>query len=344
MAAPASLTEQFDTLYSTTWQNMRERAIDQIFKATPLTYRLYQKGIKRESGGRWIGYQLLYGQNSTVKTIGIGGAVDVVNDELITTAKDDWKWLIANVIRYFGEDTMNQGKQQIMNMVQAKLKVCELSLVDALETMLIRGPGSLTAAGTDLNGLCTFITQDGTGSPGGIDASTYTWWKNQFTDATNTTVATIMADVQALYNTCSIGNDHPTLLLGTQLMYEFYERRLQNILRTYDTSLGDLGFEALRYKGAAWTFSPTIVASLTNGAGGAVFVGGGSKTHGMFMLNERYWDFVVHPDADFYMTEWKPIPNQLDRVSQIVVQGNLICTNRRMQGLLFDVDAAILAG
>src|SRR3990172_11613558 len=136
-ATPENLTERLDQLYSTTWQLMRAESVDNIFKATPLAYRLYNKGIRKESGGRWIGVQLLYGKNTTVKTIGIGGAVDIVNDELITTAKADWKWVVANVVRYFGEDTQNSGKSQIQNLMQAKLKVAELSMVDKFETMFV---------------------------------------------------------------------------------------------------------------------------------------------------------------------------------------------------------------
>lgn len=344
-AAPQELTEKLDSLFSTTWQLMRAQSVDQIFKATPLTYRLRTKGMKRESGGRWIGFPLLYGKNTSVGTVGIGGAVSVVNDEVLTTGRSDWKWLVCNVIRYFGEDTQNNGKQALQNYVQMKLKIAELSMIDQLEPMLVRGAGALSGAATDFDGLATYVKQDPTaaGIVGGVDQAANTWWRNQVSDATNTSAATIMNDVMSLYNTCSVGNDHPTLLLGTQLFYEFYERRLQNILRTYETTLGDIGFEALKYKGAAMTFSPSITASLTDGAGNALFVGPGTFTHGLFMLNERYWDFVVHSDADFFMTEWKPIPNQLDRVAQIVTQGNLVCTNRRMQGLLFDVDAAVLA-
>jgi len=47
-------------------------------------------------------------------------------------------------------------------------------------------------------------------------------------------------------------------------------------------------------------------------------------------------------NADFYMTDWKPIPNQLDRVAQIVLQGNLTCSNRRMHGLMGTPAAASL--
>lgn len=319
-ATPENLTEKLDTLYSTTWQNMRNKVADQVFNATPLWYWLNSKGRKRgESGGRWIGAQLLYGKNSTVTTIGRGGAVDITDDELITTAKFDWKWLICNVIRYYADDQINSSKNAMMNLLQAKLKTAELSMIDKLETM---GFSDGTGNGSkDFMGLTGIIKATFSGDTlGGVDANTNTWWQNKYKDCTGgngDSIAELKAGILNLYNTCSIGNDHPTLIMGYQGFYEWYELYcVQNILRVYDTALGDIGFEALKYKGAAITWSPSAPDAK------------------VFFLNDRYLEFVYDSSADFYMTDWKPIPNQLDRVAQIVLQGNLICTNRRMQGLL----------
>jgi len=323
-ATPENLTEKLDQLYSTTWQLMRQRAVDNIFNATPLFYWLYSKQrVRKETGGRWIGAQLLYGKNTSVKSIGIGGALDIVNDEIMTTAKYDWKWLACNIVRYFGEDNMNSGKQALINLVQAKLKTAELSLIDKLESMAWAD----TPAADDFNSVVgssasqSIIKSSFTGDTlGGIDAATNTWWQNRVKDCSGTagdTIAELRNGMANLYNTCSIGNDHPDLIIGYQQFFEWYENWvLTPILRVYDTKLGDVGFEALKYKGAAITFSPSAVDAK------------------VVFLNSRYLELVIDTQADFFMTSWKPIPNQLDRVAQIVVQGNIITTNRRMQGLL----------
>jgi len=323
-ATPESLSEKLDTLYSSTWQLLRNQAVDNIFKATPLFYWLYSKNrVRRETGGRWIGAQLLYGKNTSVKSIGIGGALDIINDEIVTTAKYDWKWLACNVVRYFGEDNMNSGKSALMNLVNAKLKTAELSMIDKMETMAwAAAPGaddfnSIVGTGNSQCILKASFTSD---VLGGIDAATNTWWQNQYKDCTATagdTIAELKNGLNNLYNTTSVGNDHPDIIMGYQLFYEWYENWvLQPILRVYDTKLGDVGFEGLKYKGAVLTFSPTAVDAK------------------VAMLNSRYLEMVIDTNADFFMTQWKPIPNQLDRVAQIVLQGNVITTNRRMQGLL----------
>lgn len=327
-ATPENLTEKLDGLYTTTWQLMKAKATDNIFTATPFWYWLNSKGRRRgESGGRWIGVPLLYGKNTTVATIGRGGSVDITDDDLMTTAKYDWKTLVANVIRYYEDDQQNQGKNQIMNLLQAKLKTAELSMIDKLETMAFAdGTGN---GAKDFMGLQGMVKASFSGDTlGGVDANTNTWWQNKYKDCTSTagdTIVEIKNGLSNLYNTCSVGNDHPTLIIGFQAFYEWYENYvLQPILRVYDTKMGDVGFEALKYKGAALTWSPSAPDAK------------------VYMLNERYMEFVYDTSADFYMTEWKPVPNQLDRMAQIVLRGNLISSNRRMQGLMGTPAAASL--
>src|SRR5437870_3383485 len=151
-SAPASLTENFDSLYSTTWQLMRNEVIDNIFKATPLWWWMNdRKRVRRETGGRWIGIQLMYAKNTTVATLGPGGVVDITPQDPMTTAQFNWKWLAGSIVRLFSEDHQNAGQQQIMNLVRAKLKNLELSLIDKLESM---GFGDGTGnGGLDMDGL-----------------------------------------------------------------------------------------------------------------------------------------------------------------------------------------------
>jgi len=316
MPAPASLTEQFDTLYSTTWNLMRDEIVDNIMTATPLTYWLKSKErVRRETGGRWIGVQLMYSKNTTVKTLGPGGTIDITPQDPVTTAQYNWKWLAGSVVRLFAEDHMNTGEQAIMNLVKGKLKNLELSMIDKQESM---GFGDGTGnGGMDFDGLGNLVSTSSGLTVGGINSTTQTWWDN----IRRTYVAGngIRKELTTLYNTISIGNDHPTLLLGHQTPFELYEDSLSNILRVQTNAFGDAGFESLGFKGAAFTFSPSCPTGL------------------VYQLNERYLEMVVELGADYVMTDWKPIPQQLDRVAQIVCQADVVCSNRRMQGVLSSI-------
>src|SRR6266852_9836175 len=295
---------------------MRDEVEDNVFGATPLWFWLSdRKRVRRETGGRWIGIQLMYAKNTTVKTLGPGGVVDITPQDPITTAKYDWKWLAGSVVRLFAEDHMNAGQNAIMNLVRAKLKNLELSKIDKLESM---GFGDGTGnGGLDFDGLGNLVSTTAGLTVGGINSTTQTWWDNSrrtFVGANG-----IRKELTTLYNNVSIGNDHPTLILTTQAVMEMYEDTLTNILRIMDNKFGDAGFEAVGFKGGALTFSPS---ALTGNA---------------YMLNERYLELVIEAGADFVMTDWKPIPNQLDRVAQVVTQADLVTSNRRMQGVLTSI-------
>jgi hypothetical protein len=57
----------------------------------------------------------------------------------------------------------------------------------------------------------------------------------------------------------------------------------------------------------------------------------------MYFLNDRYLEWVADEYANFEMTEWKTAQNTLDRVAQVIVSGNLVCSARNRQGILFGI-------
>jgi hypothetical protein len=321
-AVPENLTEKLDTLYSTTWQSMKSVVIDNIYNATPFWFWLNSAGRIESDEGKWIGEQILYGKNTTVKSIAQGGTIDISPSDPLTTAKYDWKWVAGSVLRLYALDHITKGKAQIIKRVDTDLKNLELSMVDALEAMVFSdGSGN---GGLDLNGILAIVKDDpstnpSSGAVGGIDAVANTWWRNKFRAWSVVGLPTgdkdILFNFRILYNTCSIGNDHPTLVLTDQTVYERYEACLVGMLNVTSNKFDDAGFEALRYKGAAVVFSPS------------------SPSAKFYMLNERYLKLKYEATAYFDMTDWKPIPNQLDRVAQVVLQANMVTNNRRMHGV-----------
>lgn len=319
---PQTLTEQLDSLYATTWQKMRTRAVDNIFKATPFWYWLYKNGrVRRESGGRWIGQQLMYAKNTTVKSLAPGGKVEITNTDPLTVAAFQWKLIAGSVIRLHSDDTENTGKEAIMNLADAKMKNLELSMIDKMEEMC-HGDGTGNG-GLDFDGLGLFVPQNpAVGVVGGIDRSVAanSWWRPFYRAKDDTGMITgdntYAFNFRKVYNQISVGNDHPTLGLCGLDVYEGYESQLVPLLRIYDGTMGDVGIEALKYKGLALTYSPSAPA------GSARF------------LNERYLQLVINSHADFAMTDWKAIPDQLDRVAQVVLKGNITISNARMQGMV----------
>jgi len=320
-----TLSEALDNLYTTTWQNMKDTTKDQVYDATPFYFHMRDKGkIDFVQGGRFITEPLRYAKNDTVTWIGKGEAVSLNDGEFLTIAKFDWRYLVATVVRFGVDDQQNRGKNQIISLMNAKLDNARDSLIDTLETRLAAGAGSKS---TGLDGLQLMVADDPTtGTMGGIDSSTYTWWRNQANNLTGKSFATNgISAMRTMLNNCrnNLNSDSPDLILTGQTPYEYYEDTTETRHRIIGSQkMLDAGFENLAYKGIPLVWSPSI----------------GTR---MYFLNTNFLRLVVDPAMDFDMTNWKEIPDQPnDRAAQIVTAIQLTCSRRRCQGVIYNIDTA----
>src|SRR5262245_6771977 len=208
MAAPASLNEQLDTLYSTTWQSMRSKAVDQIYNARPFWWWMNQNGRKSpQSGGRFIGVQLNYAKNDTVKSIGRFGTVAIAPQDPLTTAVYNWRYVAGSVQRGWIDDQQNSGEYEIIDRVQTDLDNLIMSLQDNLALQLFA-----TGGGLDIDGLPVHVDDTpATGTVGGIDANLNTWWRNYQVAASGAMSTNLLADMRKLIRNVSDGVDYPDL-------------------------------------------------------------------------------------------------------------------------------------
>ena len=212
MAAP-TLTETLDTLYTTTWQLLRDEIVNQIFTATPLWAQMRNREkVRRESGGRWIGFAVEYAKNSTVKYIKKGGTVSLNKDDIATTGKVDWKYLVGNLTRYWVDDQQNSGKSQLMNKIQVELNNLRNSLIDQLETSLFND-GSADG-GDEIDGLQNIIST--TTTYAGLAPGTYTWWKSTSKASSGAAAVYLRSDMTNVFNTVQkikTPSNKPTLII-----------------------------------------------------------------------------------------------------------------------------------
>jgi hypothetical protein len=115
---------------------------------------------------------------------------------------------------------------------------------------------TLFVGSNGLLGFDTLITEAGTGSPGGIDASLETWWKNKFAEYTDDT--NIEAVMTSVWNACTKGTGSgltPKLLVSdaaTQALFESTQQAQQRFMDTQDLKAG---FKTLAFKTANYVFS-----------------------------------------------------------------------------------------
>lgn len=312
----------FDSLLSTTLDNYRKTIEDNVFNAMPLLYWLKQKSRKIVlNGGAKIVIPLMYEKNSTVKSYSGYDPLDVTPQEGISAAEYEWKQVAGSVTISRSEERKNSGESQIINLLDAKIKQAELSLEDTVSTMLF-GDGTGND-GKDLLGLQALVKDDPTtGSVGGIDRVTNTWWRNQYTTATQTTnpYDNLLSAMRSVYNKASKGADHPDLILCDRDSFEGYESLLVSNERFTDAKVGDAGFENLKFKGATILWDPACPGSSSDGR--------------MYFINSKYLSWVVDEQTDFIITPFVRPKDQDSKTAQILFMGNFVASNLQRQGVI----------
>jgi len=305
----------FDEILSTTLKNYIPRLTDNIFSARPLFYALTNgQTMRTVSGGAKIVVPIIYKANTTAKSYAGTETIDIAAQTGITAAEYSWGQYASTVTINGLEEAQNNGEAQIIDLLEGKIFQTQESIIENMNTMF-HGDGTTKA--TDWNGLENIVNDSAltANALGGIDPSVTgnAFWKSQ---ATTTTGALTLAKLATRYNSVSVGNDQPTIIISKADDYESYEALLTSNIRYTDTDMADAGFQNLMYKGAPWTFD----AATTDGV--------------VYMLNTKYLQLVRHSDTWFKPTPFVR-PNDKDAVySQILCYGQLTCSNRDRQGYL----------
>jgi len=326
MATP-TYNETLDTMYATTWVLRRKSIVDQAFEATPFWYTLSKKGKRKtQTGGRRIECPLNYGKNETVTYVGKGGTVTIESTDPVTIAYYDWKYLTGHIVRYFKDFQQNRGKAALINKVNSDIDNLQSSLIDRLEEDLF-GDGT-GIGGLAIDGLDKYLAETQTsGTVGGLNRATYGWWRANTKDMSGEPTSIYLRKrMNSMFNDCGrYGKGvsrFPDLIVCAQGVYELYEDECLEISRIVinDKKLADLGFGDLAYKGRPITWSPSC------------------KSGSMYILNTNFLEWVADPIENFTMGEWLPIVNQpRDRIAHVMTVGNLICSNLRKQGVIYDI-------
>jgi hypothetical protein len=263
------------------------------------------------NGGTKIVEPLIYAESSTVKSYSGYDSISLTAQTGITAAEYDWKQYAASIAISGIEEAKNNGEQEIINLLEAKIMQAEESMREGFNRMFYAdGSGN---SGKDWNGLGNIVEASGT--VGGINRATTgnEYWRSY---EENTATALTLAQLSTGYNSVSVGNDHPDMVLTTQTLFEKYEALLQPQLRYTDTRTADAGFQNLLFKAAPVVYDEHCTAGV------------------VYFLNSKYLTLVGHSGKWFSQTEFVR-PEDLDaRYALIMCYGNLTCRNAAKQGKL----------
>lgn len=324
MASP-NLSE----IITTTLEHRSKKLADNITENNAILRRLNSRGkIKPVSGGRKIYEELEYAENGTFGWYSGYDTLNISPQDVFTTAEFDWKQCYAAVTMNGLEELQNSGEEQMIDLLEARVENAEKSMKNGMAAALYAdGTGS---GGKEVGGLQLLIPDDPTtGTVGGINRATWTFWRPYMYDATTdggaaATAANIQKYMNQIYLRTSRGNDHVDLILADNNYFKLYLESLQAVQRFTSKELEGTTFDTLRFMGADVIFD-----------GG---IGGNCPTNHMYFLNTEYIRLRPHKDRQF-----KPLgqntryaTNQDAMVKLIGWAGNMTVTGSQYQGLLKD--------
>lgn len=316
----ASPNATFTEMVSTTLRNHARDLTDNVSKNNALLTLLKKKGkIKTASGGYEIVQPLDYAENGTYQRYSGYDTLNINASDVLSAAKYDWAQVAIHVTASGRELKMNNSAEKMIDLAKARIKNAMRTAANNFSIDLY-SDGSLT---NQVGGLASIIQTAGTGTVGGINSSTYTFWQNKFREMTGTnTYSAITTDMNAMWLQLTRGADKPDLLVSSHDLYVAYEATLQVLQRFSDATLAGAGFETVKFKSANVIFDDN-----TNFA---------TTAEKMYFLNTDYLYLMEHPEARWSQDDDKVPVNQDAVVIPIYWMGQLVCSNRSLQGVMFD--------
>lgn len=318
-------TPNLSEIVTTTLRNRSGKFADNVTNNNALLRKLKEKGaIKKLSGGRTIVREVDWNENGTYKEYSGYETLDVSSSETLSAAEYDWKQSAVCVTLSGIEERNNSGPDGVINLLESRI-------TNAMRTMSNQTSTGIYSAGTanggkQIGGLQLIVADTNTNTVGGISGSSFSFWRNISYDATTTggsaaSAGNMVKYMNTVFNQLIRGTDAPDLIVADYNYFGLYENALIAHQRFVDEKTAAAGFTNYAYKGNV----PVILDG-----------GSGIATNHMYFLNTDYLFWEVHQDAYMKALEGMRPVNQDAMVWPTILQSNLTCSNRKLQGVLKD--------
>lgn len=314
----------FSELVATTFRNHRKTIADNVTKHNALYRRLTQKDkVNLLDGGLSIAVPIEYATNTTYQRYSGYDVLNIGAVDVISAAEYAWRQVVVNLAVSGLEMRTNSGENQIVNFVKSKIRNAQHSMANGLSAD-IYSDGTAT---NQINGLQALISDTGTGTVGGINSTTFPFWRNvvqsaaaplQGGGAITPSATTIESLMLRLWIALTRGMDMPDLIVMDDNYFAMYEQSQSSLKRYTSDENGQGGMISMKYKSADVFFDS----------------GGGIPADHAYFLNTNYIELDVHQDANMTMLDEVQSINQDAIVKSIIWQGNMGVSNRSLQGVL----------
>jgi hypothetical protein len=278
-------------------------------------------GFVSTDGGDIITASLEYAVNGTVTSYSDTETISTTRQDVFDRAQYNWKEYAGTVVQSELENAINQGGAKKFDLLKAKLANLKKSF-DRQFDIDLHGDGTANSSKV-LGGLQALVlTSPATGTTGGINRATFSFWRNQQASGAKTTSAfdNLRASLRSVYNLSSNGvaGDHPKFVEMDRASFEGLEGLLLANERFTSKAEADGGFknEVLKFKGAMCAYGPNVAAGYA------------------YLLNPAYVKLQYLKGHWYKAGETVEPANQTVKVFKVHTICNLIGTNLRMVGVV----------
>ena len=296
---------------------------DNVTKNNALLARLQSKGnVRKISGGSTILEEITFAENANAGWYSGYDLLPVAPQDVISAAQFDLKQYAVPVTISGLDQLRNSGKEQMIDLVEGRMKVAESSMSNGLSAGVYSdGTGS---GGKQVVGLDAAVpVNPATGVYGSIDRATWAFWRSKSTTAgAALTTATVQAAMNAMWASLVRGSDRPDLIVMDNAFWGIFMGSLQAQQRFTTPDTAKLGFPTIQYMDA------DVV--LDGGIGGYAV----AKT--AYFLNTDYLFWRPHAQRNMVPLdpERRYSINQDASVSILAWAGAMTCSGAQFQGRL----------
>lgn len=326
-----------------TLRSRMRKLADNMSRNNAVWTRLNSRGnVRPFGGGRTIVCEIEYANNQTYQRFSGYQTLNISPSPAFSAAEYPIRQ-VAVVVSISGlEQLQNSGREQSIDLLQSRISNAEKTFKNGFSYDLY-SDGSITG---QIGGLGLLVASSpGSGTIGGIDRGTWSFWRNYAFSALTDGGAAISASnsydyMLKVWQNTTRGADKIDLILADNTSWGAYNRSLHGIQRITNTNsdVGKAGFATLEFMGADVVMDGGYQGLTTDGnnfgASGAA-VQGGAPASNMFFLNTEYLYLRPHSDCNLDVLEpTRHSVNQDAMVRIIGWAGNLCLSNGFLQGRL----------
>jgi hypothetical protein len=310
-------------IMATTIEHRSNKIADNVTKNNAaLAYIKAHGGVRKFGGGTQINEEISFAENGNVGWYSGYDQLPTAAQDVISAAVFDIRQAAVPVVISGLEELKNAGKEQMIDMMEQRLKVAEASMVNLIAAAVYSD--GTAAGGKQMIGLDSAVpVNPATGTYGGIDRATWTFWRSKATTAgVALTSATVQGAMNTMWASLIRGLDKPNLIIMDNSFWGLYMASLQPQQRFTDPGTANLGFPTIKYMGS------DIVLD-----GG---IGGFATTKTCYFLNTKYLFYRPHSKRDMVpLSPNKRVAINQDAEVQILAwAGNMTSSGPQFQGRL----------